>query len=104
MKLGVAILLTLVMPVSAWAQAKVAEKAEPIRIEPLGPVLAAKYWNNPAAADPTRAPIANRHDYDRVNYAYRNTYGLAPVYGFYPFHIYPYYSPRTYYRRYRHWY
>ena len=94
MKVEVAIFLTLVMPVTAFA--------EPVRIEPLGPVVAAKYWNNQTAADPKRAHIANRNDYDRVSYAYRNTYGLAPVYGFDPYYIYPYYFPRTYHRRHRH--
>jgi hypothetical protein len=73
-------------------------------IEPLGPVRAVHPWNQPYPVfDPARERIVNTHDYDRVSYACRNTYGLAPVYGFYPLYIYPYYAPRTYHRYHRYW-
>jgi TolB-like protein len=74
---------------------------EPL-IEPLGPVPAVWAWNqhNPVV-DRARDRIANQHDYDRVTYAYRNTYGFAPLLGFNLGYTYPYY-PHIYYRYRRH--
>lgn len=75
----------------------VEEPAEQL-IEPLGAVRAVPAWEDP---DPVvaraRQRIANQDDYDRVTYAYRNTYGFAPLYGFNFGYTYPYY-PRVYYR------
>src|SRR5687767_12045352 len=67
----------------AEGEAPVADEPAPPLIEPLGAVRAVPAWDDP---DPVvarvRERIANQHDYDRVTYAYRNTYGFAPLYGF----------------------
>ena len=82
----------------ADGEAPVAEEPAPPLIEPLGAVRAVPAWDDP---DPVvaraRERIANQHDYDRVSYAYRNTYGFAPLYGFNFGYSYPYY-PGVYYR------
>jgi TolB-like protein len=74
---------------------------EPQRlIKPLGPVKGARAWQtwNPIP-EPSRAPIANRDDFERVSHAYRYTHG-APIYRFYPVYIH---VPRAYHRYRRCW-
>jgi hypothetical protein len=101
MRLLMAVAAVILTVMSALAKAD--EPASRL-IEPLGPVRAVHPWNQPNPVfDPTRERIMNTHDYDRVSYAYRNTYGLAAVYGYYPLYIYPCYAPRMHHRHHRHW-
>lgn len=83
-----------------------AETAAPAAavIEPLGAVKAVRAWEEyRPVMERARERIANQSEFERATYAYRYSYGGAPVYGFRPAWVYPYYYPRVYHRHYWRW-